>query len=138
MRSLRELESKPKVVGVAWVVECAEQRIKVDEEKFSVDLDMVHIPNFGTRRRRSMLPKPPQIQLGEFADLDDSPGQVSSSFESAVDSETSTEGEDSARSAVRRLIKSSSPSPVDLSDLPPLERARRRSMLAKPQFGSRA
>ena len=82
------------MVGVAWVVECAEKRAKVDEEKFSVDLDMVHIPNFGTRRRRSMLPKPPKIQLGDFADLEDSPGQASNSFESAVESETSTEGED--------------------------------------------
>lgn len=94
MLRLRELEHKPKVVGVAWVVECAEQRAKVDEEKFSVDLDMVHIPNFGTRRRRSMLPKPPKIQPGDLPDPEESPGQVSSSFESAIESETSTEGED--------------------------------------------
>ena len=66
----------------------------MDEEKFTVDLDMVHIPNFGTRRRRSMLPKPPKIQPGDPVDVDDSPGQASSSFESAIDSETSTEGED--------------------------------------------
>jgi hypothetical protein len=78
---------------VAWVVECAEQRTKVDEEKFSVDLDLVHIPNFGTRRRRSMLPQPPKTQLGDVAGIEDSPGQPSNSFESAVDSETSTEGE---------------------------------------------
>lgn len=78
------------MVGVAWVVECAEKLAKVDEEKFSVDLDMVHIPNFGTRRRRSMLPKPPKIQLGDVPDLGDSP---SSSFESTVESETSVEGE---------------------------------------------
>ncbi|KAF9652071.1 hypothetical protein BDM02DRAFT_3089975 [Thelephora ganbajun] len=125
--SLRELEHKPKVVGVAWVVECAEQRTKVDEEKFGVDLDMVHIPNFGTRRRRSMLPKPPKIQLGDFVDTGDSPGQASSSFESAIESETSTSDQTPA------------PSPADLSDLPPLERVRRRSMLARPhEFGSRA
>ena len=78
------------MIGVAWVVECAEKRTKADEEKFSVDLDMVHIPNFATRRRRSMLPKPPKIQAG---DPGDSPGQPSSSFESAIESETSTEGE---------------------------------------------
>ena len=65
----------------------------MDEEKFSVDLDVVHIPHFGTRRRRSMLPQPPKILPGDLADLEDSPGHASSSFESAVESETSTEGE---------------------------------------------
>jgi len=98
MQSLRELEHKPKVIGVAWVVECAEQRAKVDEEKFSVDLDVIHIPNFATRRRRSMLPKPPKIQLG---DPGDSSGQASSSFESAIESETSTEGENDILREVR-------------------------------------
>jgi len=117
VKRYRELEYKPKIVGITWVVECAEQRIKVDEENHIIDLDTIHIPNFATRRRRSMLPQPPKIQLGDFADFEDSPGQDSNSFESAIESETSTE--------------------VDLSDLPPLERARRRSMLTKPQFGSR-
>lgn len=80
----------------------------MDEEKFSVDLDMVHIPNFATRRRRSMLPQPPKIQPGDCPDLGDSPVQASNSFESAIDSETSTEGEDDVlREActIRRLIK---------------------------------
>ena len=94
IQDLRELEHKPKVVGVAWVVECAEQRIKVDEEKYMVDLDMVHIPNFATRKRRSMLPQPPKIQLGGPPDVDDSLGQASNNFESAVESESSIEGED--------------------------------------------
>lgn len=40
-----------------------------------------------------MLPKPPKIQLGDLPDLGDSPGQASNSFESAIESETSTEGE---------------------------------------------
>ena len=75
------------------MVECAEKRTKVEEEKFSVDLDMVHIPNFGTRRRRSMLPKPPKIQLGDLPDPGDSPRQVSNSFEGAIESEISIEGE---------------------------------------------
>ena len=66
----------------------------MDEEKFSVDLDVVHVPHFGTRRRRSMLPQPPKILPGDIVDLGDSPGQASSSFESAIESETSTEGED--------------------------------------------
>lgn len=114
----------------------------MDEEKFSVDLEMVHIPNFGTRRRRSMLPKPPKIQPGDPIDLDGSPGQASNSFESAVDSETSTEGKGDLLREMQpgRLIECLPSLPVDLSDLPPLERVRRRSMLAKPHgfgFGSR-
>jgi hypothetical protein len=32
-------DPKPKVVGIAWVVECVEQRQRVDEQKFNVDLD---------------------------------------------------------------------------------------------------
>ena len=125
---------------MAWVVECAENRTKVDEEKFGVDLDMVHIPNFASRRRRSMLPQPPKIQPGDIVDLEDSPGQGSNSLESAIESETSTEGKGdiSRGGVVWRLIKRPHSS-VDLSELPPLERVRRRSMLAKPHgFGSRA
>ena len=124
---------------MAWVVECAEQRIKVDEEKYMVDLDMVHIPNFATRKRRSMLPQPPKIQLGGPPDVDDSPGQASNNFESAVESESSIEGEDDfwARHCPGSDLMFPSRL-VDLSDLPPLERARRRSALAKPHgFGSR-
>lgn len=75
------------------MVECAEQRIKVDEEQYIVDLDMVHIPNFTTRRRRSMLPQAPKIQLGGPPDVGDSAGQASNNFESAVESESSIEGE---------------------------------------------
>lgn len=41
-----------------------------------------------------MLPKPPKIELAGFPDLENSPGQASNSFESAIESETSTEGED--------------------------------------------
>ena len=41
-----------------------------------------------------MLPQPPKIQFGDVDDPDDPPGQVSSSFESAIESETSTEGEE--------------------------------------------
>ncbi|KDQ55074.1 hypothetical protein JAAARDRAFT_107648, partial [Jaapia argillacea MUCL 33604] len=32
-------DPKPHVVGIAWVVECVEQRAKVDETKFLVDLE---------------------------------------------------------------------------------------------------
>ncbi|KAF9783767.1 hypothetical protein BJ322DRAFT_1007657 [Thelephora terrestris] len=140
VKRYRELEHKPEVVGVAWVVECAERRTKVDEEKFRVDLSLVHIPNFASRRRRSMLPQPPKIQPGDVADLGESLGQASNSFESAIESEPSTEGKGTI--CKERLSVSDQTTfslSVDLSDLPPLERARRRSMLAKPHgFGSRA
>jgi len=129
------LESKPKVVGVAWVVECAERRSKADDEEFNVDLDVVHVPHFGTRRRRSMLPQPPKILPGNIVDLEGSPGQASSRFESAIESGTSTQGEINILRLAPDLT--SDPSSVDLSDLPPLERARRRRTLAKPRgFGS--
>jgi hypothetical protein len=36
-------EPKPKVVGIAWVVECVEQRKCVDEQKFKVDLEGVNV-----------------------------------------------------------------------------------------------
>lgn len=40
-RSLRD--PKPLVVGIAWVVECVEQRRRVDEAKFIVNLDGVNV-----------------------------------------------------------------------------------------------
>jgi hypothetical protein len=30
-------------VGIAWVVECVEQRSRVDEAKFKVDLELVNV-----------------------------------------------------------------------------------------------
>jgi hypothetical protein len=36
-------EPKPLVVGIAWVVECVEQRRRVDEAKFIVNLDGVNV-----------------------------------------------------------------------------------------------
>ena len=36
-------DPKPHVVGIAWVVECAEQCKKVDEGPFHVNLDMVNV-----------------------------------------------------------------------------------------------
>ncbi|KAI8974015.1 hypothetical protein BD414DRAFT_498873 [Trametes punicea] len=49
-------DPKPLVVGIAWVVECAEQRTRVDENRFLVNLDMANVAGIN-RRRRSMLPK---------------------------------------------------------------------------------
>ena len=37
LRMLRD--PKPLVVGIAWVVECVEQRKRVDETKFLVDVE---------------------------------------------------------------------------------------------------
>ncbi|KAI0318532.1 hypothetical protein OF83DRAFT_1022245, partial [Amylostereum chailletii] len=36
-------EPKPLVVGIAWVVECVEQRSHVDEARFAVDLEGVNV-----------------------------------------------------------------------------------------------
>lgn len=36
-------DHKPLVVGIGWVVECVEQRTRVDEVPFSVDLDGVNV-----------------------------------------------------------------------------------------------
>jgi hypothetical protein len=36
-------EPRPKVVGIAWVVECVEQKTLVDEAKFSVNLEGMNI-----------------------------------------------------------------------------------------------
>lgn len=69
-------DPKPLVVGIAWVVECVEQRKRVDETKFLVDVEdmqygtgssKVHLPYTSPslctdyltlKRRRSMLPRP--------------------------------------------------------------------------------
>ncbi|KAL5521315.1 hypothetical protein ACEPAG_9239 [Sanghuangporus baumii] len=49
-------EPHPKVVGIGWVVECAEKRARVDESRFQVDLESLNVA--GTlKRRRSFLPK---------------------------------------------------------------------------------
>ena len=44
-------DPKPLVVGIAWVVECVEQRTRVDETKFLVDLELVNVA--GTNKVRS-------------------------------------------------------------------------------------
>ncbi|KAI0629079.1 hypothetical protein C8Q77DRAFT_1066550 [Trametes polyzona] len=36
-------DPKPFVVGIAWVVECVEQRTRVDEARFQVNLDMANV-----------------------------------------------------------------------------------------------
>lgn len=53
-------ERRPLVVGIAWVVECAEQRMQVDETRFLINLDEENVAGVN-KRRRSMLPKPLQV-----------------------------------------------------------------------------
>ena len=36
-------DPKPLVVGIAWVVECVEQRQRVDETNFLIDLEEVNL-----------------------------------------------------------------------------------------------
>jgi len=106
-------DPKPFVVGIAWVVECAEQRDKVDETKFLVDLDGVNVA--GTvKRRRSMLPKQvPIVPRDSPIDIRSTP-DGSRSFDGSVDG-------DSGNRTVEK-----SPSNDGEDDLPPLEKARRR------------
>lgn len=47
---------KPSVVGIGWVVDCVEQRARVDETKYLVDIEGASIAG-SNKRRRSMLPK---------------------------------------------------------------------------------
>ncbi|KAH9846157.1 hypothetical protein C2E23DRAFT_744714 [Lenzites betulinus] len=49
-------DPKPLVVGIAWVVECVEQRIRVDETRFLVNLDLANVAGVN-KRRKSHLPK---------------------------------------------------------------------------------
>ncbi|KAG1740879.1 uncharacterized protein EDB91DRAFT_1052831 [Suillus paluster] len=97
---------KPLVVGIAWVVECVEQRSRVDEVKFKVDLELVNVAGTN-KRRRSMLPK----HMSPLAD------SVGSNYIPVNLSSDDSEGQ--------RQPDDSSGSP-DEDNLPPLERARRR------------
>lgn len=102
-RSLRD--PKPLVVGIAWVVECVEQRRRVDEAKFIVNLDGVNVAGTN-KRRRSMLPKLIRREAG---------GTSSSDVErdrQGIESDQSMDG--------------SSSSMIMDEELTPLELARRR------------
>ena len=46
-------DPKPLVVGIAWVVECVEQRKRVDETKFLVDVEDMQ---YGTGSSKVHLP----------------------------------------------------------------------------------
>ncbi|KIM40244.1 hypothetical protein M413DRAFT_446420 [Hebeloma cylindrosporum] len=101
-------DPKPQVVGIGWVVECAEQQKRAEEAEFLVDLENAHFA--GThKRRRSMLPK-----------------MYSSSIPlpSGLDRDTSGDGDRSVDDTSISLDE----------DLTPLERVRRRqSILSGPR-----
>lgn len=109
-------DPKPFVVGIAWVVECVEQRARMDEEKYKVDVDLIDVAGGNTKRRRSMLPRylvplsPANVDT--FANM--------SSEGDEEDAETGDMNESPSRDA------DSSMRSKDEDDLPPLERARRR------------
>ena len=44
------------MVGIGWVVDCVEQRARVDETKYLIDIEGASIAG-SNKRRRSMLPK---------------------------------------------------------------------------------
>ncbi|KAI5990716.1 hypothetical protein EDC04DRAFT_1370178 [Pisolithus marmoratus] len=112
-------DPKPFVVGIAWVVECVEQRARMDEEKYRVDVDLIDVAGGNTKRRRSMLPR-------YLVPL--SPGNVDSL---SLPANISTEG-DEEDAETMDMNESPSRDPdssmrsKDEDDLPPLERARRR------------
>jgi len=96
----------PAVVGIAWVVECVEQKRVVEVEKFRIDLEGVNVAGTN-KRRRSMLPK--QIVMDECW------GDESENGNGVGDDDASMEGSS--------ILMSSD------DDLPPLERARRRQSM---------
>ena len=36
-------EPRPKIVGIGWVVACAEKREQVDEERYKVNIDNINV-----------------------------------------------------------------------------------------------
>ncbi|KAH9485040.1 Microcephalin [Psilocybe cubensis] len=98
-------DPKPLVVGIAWVVECVEQRKHVDETDFLVDIESTNIAGIH-KRRRSVLPK--LLSSAEFE-------TPSSEADKEEDPDRSMEGSTSSLTAD--------------DDLTPLERARRRKSL---------
>lgn len=49
-------EPRPLVVGIAWVVECVEQRARVDEARFLVDLENVNVAGTNKVSQSDQLP----------------------------------------------------------------------------------
>ncbi|KAH9060539.1 hypothetical protein EDB87DRAFT_1726860 [Lactarius vividus] len=113
-------DPKPLVVGISWVVECTEQRKRVEENDFIVDLEGLNIAG-NNKRRRSMLPKhiSSNIQSHTIA----APSQPSSSLGGTLMSDQSLDG---SPVGADHSLHSSDGFVEDEDDLPPLERARQR------------
>lgn len=104
-------DPKPSVVGIAWVVECVEQRCRVEEAPFLIDINEMSVAG-ANKRRRSMLPKFISNDLVDATATDIEP-------EDGEDGDVSMDGSTSSLT-------------MD-DDLTPLERARRRrSMIFGP------
>ncbi|KAH0829200.1 hypothetical protein J3R83DRAFT_2760 [Lanmaoa asiatica] len=110
-------DPKPAVVGIAWVVECAEKRAKVDEERFKIDVDTINVAGGNNKRRRTMLPKH-LIPVSPGPDYEMSM-HVSSEVDDDVEGVGGIDGSPSQDPDIS--IRSR-----EEDDLPPLERARRR------------
>ncbi|KAM5531113.1 hypothetical protein V8D89_015227 [Ganoderma adspersum] len=133
-------DPKPHVVGIAWVVECAEQQRKVEEARFAVNLTLINIAG-GNKRRKSMLPKnfsspmankiatsPPSSD--SYA-LNTSLGTASRSGNGANDSldlSSSMTVDEDGDTSLPMLNPSSGGGADDEESLPPLEMARRRRL----------
>ncbi|KAI6148458.1 hypothetical protein BKA82DRAFT_454814 [Pisolithus tinctorius] len=112
-------DPKPFVVGIAWVVECVEQRARMDEEKYKVDVDLIDVASGNTKRRRSMLPRHLIPLSPANVDSFSLPANMSSEGDEE-DVETGDMNESPSRDADTSIRSK------DGDDLPPLERARRR------------
>ncbi|KAF9501779.1 hypothetical protein BDN71DRAFT_1491880 [Pleurotus eryngii] len=99
----RKLKNKPHVVGIAWVVECAERKEKADETPHLIDLEGANVAGV-VKRRRSMLPRFIARELEE------------ENSQQNGDKEGNDDAEKSSSSIVLE------------DDLPPLEIIRRRTM----------
>lgn len=67
--AIRSMDPKPHVVGIAWVVECVEQRIKVDESRFAVNLQHMNIAGVNKVRLPcclALLPSPFEESTSEY------------------------------------------------------------------------
>ncbi|KAK0212627.1 hypothetical protein DFS33DRAFT_1283235 [Desarmillaria ectypa] len=53
----RQLETKPFVVGLQWIVECAEKRLHLNETQYAISLEGVNIAGVNKRSRKSTIPK---------------------------------------------------------------------------------
>ncbi|KLO13632.1 hypothetical protein SCHPADRAFT_827682 [Schizopora paradoxa] len=60
---LMDADGRPHVVGIGWVVECAEKREQADESKFAVDIEGLHVAG-ASKRRKSVMPQPMAITSG--------------------------------------------------------------------------